>query len=206
MDTHAKRIGILGGCFNPIHLGHLILAENARQVFELDQVLFIPCGTPAHKSTAGLIPAANRLAMIRLAIADNPAFVVSEIETARDGISYAVDTVSTLRKMEPDTEFCFIIGADSLMELYLWRHIYTLLTLCRFLTFCRPGIDLSGLRPEDLRLDPPWGERLIQDIRQGRLIDISSSNIRHRAAEGLSIRYLVPEAVARYITEYKLYC
>jgi len=206
MDTHAKRIGILGGCFNPIHLGHLILAENARQVFELDQVLFIPCGTPAHKSTAGLIPAANRLAMIRLAIADNPAFTVSEIETARDGISYAVDTVSTLRKMEPDSEFCFIIGADSLMELHLWRQIYTLLTLCRFLTFCRPGIDLSGLRPADLRLDPPWGERLIQDIRQGLLIDISSSSIRHRAAEGLSIRYLVPEAVARYITEYKLYC
>lgn len=203
--SRQRRLGILGGTFNPIHTGHLILAQNAIEVFDLSQVLFVPCASPPHKDTSALAPAAHRLAMVTEAIEGNLMFEVSDVEIQRGGVSYAIDTVSALLDRYADTELCFIIGSDTLTELHLWRHIHSLLTLCRFVTLARPGYDLAAIRPADLHLDPPWPERLLENAQGSRLIDISSSDIRHRVAEGLSIRYLVPEAVEMYIAEHGLY-
>ena len=200
-----SRVGILGGSFNPIHTGHLILAQSAVEALELSTVLFIPCAIPPHKSAASLIAAEHRLAMVQAAIEGDFRFEASDIEIARGGISYAVETVAQLYPIHPGAELCFIIGADTLRELHSWKDIYSLLRLCRFVTFSRPGTSLQEVTQDSLRLDPPWPERLIADVVAGRQIDISSSDIRHRAAEGMSIRYLVPEAVEMYIAEHRLY-
>lgn len=200
-----ERIGVLGGTFNPIHLGHLLLAQQALERCELNNVIFIPCSCPPHKSTAMLAPARHRLAMTRQALAHDLCFEASDMEVSRGGVSYAVDTVTELRKQHADAEVFFIIGSDSLKELYLWRNIESLLPLCHFVTFARPGHDVETITPESLHLQSPWPERLLENVVTGRLIDISSSDIRHRVAEGMAIRYLVPGPVEMYIAEHGLY-
>lgn len=202
---HPSRIGILGGTFNPVHLGHLILAQSAVEAFDLGKVLFIPCGVPPHKNPGMLIPAEHRLAMVRAAVAGDPRFEALDIEIRRTGISYAVDTVGQLRETYKGSELIFIIGSDTLQELYLWKNIYSLLTLCKFAVFCRPGIDVRGAQAAGLHLESPWAERLVEGVTGARQVDISSSDIRYRIAEGLSIRYLVPQDVERYIREHGLY-
>ncbi len=199
------RVGILGGTFNPLHIGHLILAQSALESFELSSVLFIPCATPAHKSSRALLPGKHRLAMVERAIGWNPFFESSDMELQRPGVSYAVDTVAALTRQRPQASFFFIIGADTLRELHKWHNIYDLLALCRFITFARPGNGLDTIKPADLKLDPPWPERLLKDVMVGRHLEISSSDIRYRIAEGLSIRYLVPPEVEMYIAEHRLY-
>lgn len=199
------RIGILGGTFNPVHLGHLILAQTAAEVCDLGKVLFIPCGTPAHKNPGALIAAEHRLAMVRAAIAGDPRFEALDIEIRRAGISYAVDTVGQLRERYRDAELIFVIGSDTMGELYLWKSIYSLLTLCKFAVFCRPGFDVGSVQSASLHIESPWAERLVEGVTVGREIDISSSDIRYRVAEGMSIRYLVPQDVERYIAEHRLY-
>lgn len=201
----ARKIGILGGTFNPIHHGHLLLAQCALETCSLSRVLFIPCARPPHKDAAGLAPAGHRLAMVNRAIEDNPFFEASEIEIRRGGTSYAIDTVAELREQYPDAELLFIVGADTLKELYLWREISTLLALCTFISFGRPDHEARLLQAPDLHLTPMWSERLLKRVSKGRAIEISSSEIRHRVAEGLSIRYLVPKSVETYIGEQGLY-
>jgi nicotinate-nucleotide adenylyltransferase len=201
----ARRVGILGGTFNPVHLGHLILAQSACERFDLAKVLFIPCGVPPHKNPGGLAPAADRLAMVRLAIEGDERFDPCDIEINRPGVSYAVDTVAALRELHPEAELHFIIGSDTLSELYQWRNIYTLLTLCRFAVFLRPDAGAPRLRADALHLESPWAERLMEGLVPGRQVDISSSDIRYRVVEGMSVRYLVPEPVARYIADHRLY-
>jgi len=200
-----RRIGILGGSFNPPHCGHLLLAQSALEARALERVYFLPSNLPPHKQSGRLAPAADRLAMARLATADNPAFAVADDEIRRGGVSYAVETLRACRDRDPDAPPpVFIIGLDSLRELYLWRDVPSLLNLCDFLPLERPGYDRPPLAA-DLRLPPPWGQRLLAAILPGRRCDISSSEIRQRVAEGRSIRYLVPEAVARYIAAHGLY-
>jgi nicotinate-nucleotide adenylyltransferase len=199
------RIGILGGTFNPIHVGHLIMAQSALEAHDLTSVMFIPCATPPHKNAAALLSGRHRLAMVERAIEWNPFYEVSDMELRRPGISYAVDTVAALGREHPDASLYFIIGTDTLRELHKWRNIYDLLALCRFISIGRPGSDLDRLKEGDLGLDPPWPERLLKDVLAGRRLDISSSDIRYRIAEGLSIRYLVPPEVEMYITEHNLY-
>ena len=199
------KIGILGGTFNPIHIGHLILAQSAVEAHDLAKVLFIPCGIPPHKDASSLIPAQDRMAMVQAAIEGDLRFEASDIEIRRSGISYAVDTVAQLRELYAEAEFFFIIGADTLSELHQWKSIYTLLSLCRFVAFGRPGFDAARLGREGLHLDPPWPERLIDSIATGRQVDVSSSDIRYRVAEGMSIRYWVPREVEMYIAEHGLY-
>jgi nicotinate-nucleotide adenylyltransferase len=200
-----RRIGILGGSFNPLHSGHLLLAQSALEARGLERVYFLPSNVPPHKAGGRLAPAADRLEMARLATADNPAFAVADDEIRRGGVSYAVDTLRAWREREPAAPPpLFIVGLDSLRELHLWRDIGTLLTLCEFLPLERPGYDRPPLA-DDLRLPPPWGQRLLDAILPGRRCDISSSEIRERVAQGRSIRYLVPEAVARYIAAHGLY-
>ena len=198
-----KRIGILGGTFNPIHIGHLMLAQDAIEIFDLNRVVFVPCAVPPHKPTTPLIAGAHRLSMIERAIEWNPFFEVSDLELKRPGVSYAADTVAELKRRYPQTEIFFIIGLDMLAELHRWRNIQKLLEICRFVTFARPGVE--PVRAADLHLDPPWPERLLRDVVRGRCLEISSSDIRYRVAEGLSIHYLVPPEVDMYIAEHGLY-
>jgi nicotinate-nucleotide adenylyltransferase len=204
-NSRKERIGILGGTFNPVHLGHLILAQGAIDAFELDKVLFIPCGVPAHKDPGVPIGSEHRLAMVRAAIAGDCRFEASDVEIRRGGVSYAVDTVTQLHGLYPGAELIFVIGSDTLPELYLWKNIYTLLSLCRFGVFCRPGYDPASASPGSLHLDEPWATRVLEGVSAGRQIDISSSDIRYRLAEGMSIRYLVPAAVEAYIAAQGLY-
>lgn len=200
-----RRIGLLGGTFNPVHLGHLIAAQHAFEAFDLTRVLMIPCAMPPHKSAVSLLSGRHRQRMLELAVADDPRFAVNDIELRRGGTSYAVDTVRELAWSEPGADLFFIIGSDTLRELHMWRDIYTLLRLCTFVTIGRPGAALDAMGPGELKLDPPWPDRLLQNAVCGRQVDISSSDIRHRAAEGLSIRYLVPGPVERYVLEHRLY-
>ncbi|MBM4142178.1 MAG: nicotinate (nicotinamide) nucleotide adenylyltransferase [Lentisphaerae bacterium] len=199
------RIGIVGGTFNPVHIGHLILAQTALESFDLAKVLLVPCARPPHKNTAALIPAEHRVAMLAAALEDSLTLELCDVEVRRGGTSYSVDTLRQLRRAYPNAELCFVIGADTLPELHGWRDVYRLLELCRVVTFRRPGVTPRNLTPEALRLRPPWPERLLRDLVPGRMIDVSSSDIRHRVAEGMSIRYMVPRAVEMYIAVHGLY-
>jgi nicotinate-nucleotide adenylyltransferase len=191
-----QKVGILGGTFNPIHLGHLLIAQDAMEQARLDRVIFIPAAKPAHKSAAGLAPARHRLRMVKLAIRGNDRFTVDDIEIRRGGKSYAVDTVTELKRRNPEARFYFIIGSDSLRELHLWKNIARLAKICTFVVLPRPGC----------KCKPP---RLRQSIRlrlvRGRFCDIASRDIRSRIACGQSARYLVPNAVLNYIERKKLY-
>ena len=204
MQTEEK-IGILGGTFNPIHLGHLILAQTAMETYALTKVLFIPCAEPPHKSSTGLLSAGHRLSMVEAAIEDSLFFEASDIEIQRGGRSYAVDTVTALHDLYPDAGLFFIIGTDTLKELHLWKEIYTLLPLCTFVSFERPLHDAESIQPADLHLKDPWPKRLLAQVAKGCPVEISSSDIRYRVAEGLSICYLVPKPVEIYIAEHGLY-
>jgi len=200
-----NRLGILGGTFNPVHTGHLILAQCAMESFDLGKVLFVPACLPPHKESTMLADAAHRVSMLEMALEGDLRFEASDVEIQRGGTSYAVDTAAELHEIHPDAELCFIVGTDTLAELHSWCNIYTLLRLCRFVTLGRPGFDITEVNHHALRLDPPWPERLLRNYATGCMVDISSSDIRHRVAEGMSIRYLVPRAVEMYITEHGLY-
>jgi len=197
----SKRVGILGGSFNPVHHGHLMLARDALEQFDLSEVRFVPCARPAHKRGDSLAATVHRLRMLELALAGEP-FTISSIELERTGISYAIDTVKHLAQYEPDVEWCWIIGSDTLKDLHTWYNLSELLQLCRFVTLSRPGFHPE---PADLRLPPLWHDRLLADVRVGHLMDISSSDIRERVASGRAIRFLAPDAVCDYIERNKLY-
>jgi nicotinate-nucleotide adenylyltransferase len=189
------RIGILGGTFNPIHLGHLLIAQDAVEAAKLDRVLFIPTANPPHKPLAGNTDARHRLRMVKLAIDGDQRFAADGLEIRRGGKSYSVDTLAQLRERFPSADFYFILGADSLDELHLWKEARRLVKLCRFLAVTRPGYKghpsrLPGLRYQLLNVHP---------------CGIASREIRERVARGSSIRYLVPEPVVRYIQRHKLY-
>jgi nicotinate-nucleotide adenylyltransferase len=200
-----ERIGVLGGTFNPVHLGHLILGHSAAEALDLKTVLLVPCAIPPHKNPAGVSADAHRVAMLRAAVEGDLVFEVSDIELRRGGTSYAVDTVVQLQQENPDAELFFVVGADALPELHLWKDVYRLLDACTLVPFTRPGVSDAALRPDRLQLDAPWPERLLANLTSGRGVDVSSSDIRHRVAEGMSIRYLVPAAVEMYIAEHRLY-
>ena len=187
---------MLGGTFNPIHLGHLLIAQDALEQGRLGQVVFIPTAKPPHKSVAGNVSAAHRLNMLRLGIAGDKRFAVDDLEIRRGGKSYSVETLAELQRRQPAADFYFIIGADSLAELHLWRDVEQLVRLCRFLVVARPGYiakpaaKLTGLRYKLVATHPA---------------EISSREIRVRVARGQSIRYLVPESVRQYIERQQLY-
>lgn len=140
--------------------------------------------------------------MLECAIEGDPRFESCAVELDRGGVSYAVDTLTELTTMYPASELFFIIGDDTLLELHLWHRIYDLLALCRFVSFARQR-DSVGI--DEICLDAPWPERLVSDLSSPRRFEISASDIRHRVAEGMSIRYLVPDSVDMYITEHHLY-
>lgn len=202
---HPPRLGVFGGTFNPVHLGHMIMAQDAIEAFDLDRVMFVPCAQPPHKPSGDLAPATHRLAMLEAAIEGDLRFDVSALEIQRGGTSYTIDSMREIAAEHPGMELYFIIGADSLLELHLWREIEALLQLCRIVTIARPGVDLDALQAKDLKLPPPWPEKLQAGIRVGHMVNVSSTDIRYRVAEGMSIRYLVPPGVDMYIAEHSLY-
>jgi nicotinate-nucleotide adenylyltransferase len=196
-------IGVLGGTFDPIHLGHLLIAEEARVKLELSEVLFVPAGQPWLKLNRSITPAPHRLEMVRCAIATNPYFKLCTLEVERYGPSYAVDTMVMLqRQLGSQASFFFILGCDTLAELPLWKEPDRLVQMCRLVAAPRLGLrtlDLEsleeaipGLLDKVIQLDMP-------------VIEISSSQIRERMAQGLSIRDLVPDEVEKYIMEQKIY-
>ena len=198
------KIGILGGSFNPVHLGHLILAEQIRETTGLGRVLFIPASSPPHKPGTELAAGEHRLAMVRLAIEGNPFFEASDVEVRRGGVSYTIDTILELRREHPGDDFHFIIGADSVPELPTWYRTCELVDLCTFLIGSRPGHDIAW----DLltrALPAATVERLRKNVIPTIPVGISSSAIRLRIREGRSIRYLVPRQVEEYIGRNDLY-
>ena len=199
------RLGILGGSFDPIHTGHLILAEQCRQYGQLDLVWFLPAATPPHKQTRELATPKQRTEMLELALYGNSSFAVSLIELDRGGVSYSVDTLSHVADAMPHAELFFLMGADSLHEFPTWRDPGRILELATPLVVRRGGespLDFSGLAP----FCAP--DRLAQ-ISAAEvpmpLLEISSSDIRDDIAASRSVRYRVPRAVERYISTHDLY-
>lgn len=193
MKDESKHIGLLGGTFDPIHCGHLLAAEQAREQAGLDEIWFLPTHIPPHKSREGLTPAHHRLTMVQLAIEDHPAFRVSDEELHREGPSYSYDTMVRLVKKHRDYRFSFIIGGDMVKTLSTWHRYEELVGLTDFIGLARPGFELDLSDPEHVTFVnmPVW--------------DISSTLIRQKVVDGKSLRYLVPDAVERYIKENRLY-
>ena len=184
------RIGILGGTFNPIHLGHLVLAETAREILTLDRVLFMPTRQPPHKRVRDLLPGPTRMEMIQLAIRDQPAFVASDIELQRKGPSYSIDTVSILRRELPQAKLFLLVGEDLLTVRWLaWDQLKK---LCTIVAVRRPGAKSARSRRGVKWLPMPQ-------------VEIASSEIRKRLKVGRSIRYLVPRPVERYLLQHRLF-
>ena len=194
------RIGILGGIFDPIHYGHLTIAEEARYHFALREVLFVPCGSPPHKQEQAVTEAKHRLAMTRLALADNSAFQLSPVEIDRPGLSYAIDTIELLQQEYGAAKLYFIVGADAILELEAWKEPQRLVGACQVVAATRPGYDLSLLQEI---LGKEIASRVI--LLEAPGVAISSREIRQRVRQGAPIKYLVPGPVAQYIVDYKLY-
>jgi nicotinate-nucleotide adenylyltransferase len=207
MTTRRPRsIGIMGGTFDPIHVGHLAIAEEARDALGLERILFVPAGQPSHKPIGAVTPAAERVAMVELAIADNDAFELSRIEVDRPGPSYTADTVETIRADEAragrTADLTLILSVETFLELPTWRAPDRLLAAARLAVVPREGYPAP---------DPGWlndhfpGQEDRVDFLEGPRLGLSSTALRERVARGRSIRYLVPGAVARYIDSHRLY-
>ncbi|MBI3320692.1 MAG: nicotinate (nicotinamide) nucleotide adenylyltransferase [Candidatus Omnitrophica bacterium] len=200
---HSVKIGLFGGSFNPIHVGHLLLAETARETLALDRVLFIPVNQPPHKRGIGLLPGAIRLKLIQLAIRDQPAFATTEIELKRPGPSYSIETVRILNRRLPTAELFLLIGQDMLAVPWVgWNELKR---LCTIVAARRPGARPSNTgHGHGRRGSLPNAERGIRWLSMPQ-VEIASSDIRSRARSGRSIRYLVPSSVERYLLRHRVY-
>ncbi len=199
---NAARVAVLGGTFDPIHVGHLILAEQARDQLDLSEVYFVPAGDPPHKQDRQLAPAMERLALVQLAIAGNPAFRASRVDIDRPGPHYTVDMVRIFQgQLPPGGQLFFLMGYDSLAELPTWYEPAQLVSACHLVALTRHAVPLDwaalekalpGIRQRVTLLDMPE-------------LEISSHDVQQRIRAGRSIRYLVPDAVGGYIREHALY-
>jgi nicotinate-nucleotide adenylyltransferase len=202
-------IGILGGTFDPVHIGHLVVAEEARVKLGLSEVLFVPAGKPWLKLDRDITPSVHRVEMVRRAIADNPYLKLSTLEVDRPGPSYTVDTLTALQKrLGKEARLFFILGRDMLAELPQWKEPKILAELCQLVVAPRLVLsEAQGSSPIALKRLEKAMPDLLDKVMQLDMpvIGISSSAIRQRVAQGLSIRYLVPPGVEKYIAEQKLY-
>lgn len=197
------KIGVLGGTFDPVHVGHLAVADEVARRLELDEVLFVPAGRPWLKADAGILPAEHRLKMVELAIAGKPRFKLSAMEIERDGPTYTVDTIAELeQKSGGKDELFFIIGRDKLAELPEWHRPERLVEMCRLVAVPRVGCPVLDLASLEAAI-PGVSRRVIMLDRPQ--VDVSASDIRERVRQGLSVSGLVPEVVERYIAEKGLY-
>lgn len=199
-----QRIGVYGGTFDPIHIGHLIIAEHAREQLELDRVFFVPSGNPPHKASDRISSARQRLEMVQLAIAGNADFALCDFEVRRETVSFTVDTLRHLSESQADAELFLLLGADNLHDLPRWRQPKEIAALAHLCFAGRPGIQLDFSVLNDI-----LSSEHAQDVRTHQLtaplLEISSTQIRRRVSEGKSVRYLVPPPVHAYIQTEKLY-
>lgn len=198
-----KKVGIMGGTFNPIHNGHLFLAEHAYQQAGLNYILFMPTMNPPHKSDMSIVSAEHRINMVREAIKDNLHFIISDIELKRPGITYTSDTLKALKEDEPDTEYYFIVGGDSLMMMADWMDPQTVFNLSTIIAGGREQCSQEQLEEQVSYLENAYKGKII--LLDMPLIEISSEKIRDRVANGKSIRYYAPDEVVSYIKEHNLY-
>lgn len=198
-----KKIGIFGGTFNPVHTAHLIIAETAREEAGLDDILFVPSGCSYLKNVSEILPARERINMTGLAIEDNPHFALSTIEIDRGGNSYTCDTLTELKERYPEQEYYLIVGADNLFTMEEWKNVELIFQNAKILAAVRGGRKRSDMEEKMAQLKEKYGADIsLLDVRH---IDISSSMIRKRVAEGRSIRYIVPDKVRDYIIKNHLY-
>ena len=186
------KIGILGGTFNPIHIGHLILAEEAREKLSLDKLIFVPTYLPPHKDNSDIAPAKARFEMLKLATRGNKYFCVSDVEIKRDGRSYTINTINEFKKIYPNDDLYFIIGSDLLKYLDEWKDLGEIIKMVKFIAATRPGYPLEKI-PSYIQTMPI------------RAVDVSAFEIRNCIKEKKSFRYLVPESVCKFITKKGLY-
>jgi len=197
------RIGIFGGTFDPVHYGHLLLAEQCREQCSLDEIWLIPAGSPPHKETKGISTGKQRREMLEFAIAGHPAFVIKDLELHREGPSYTVETLRQLKASHPNDEFFLIVGADSVRDLHTWREPEAILEMTTLIGVNRPNISL----PDLTELTQKFGEIVLSKIIWATMpgMDISSTDIRKRILENKSVRFMTPRAVEVYIHNNRLY-
>ncbi len=201
--TKIRRLGIMGGTFDPIHIGHLACAEQVREAFDLDGVVFIPAGDPWMKSGSGVTAAGHRLEMVRLAVSDNPFFDVSSMEIDRPGRTYTVDTLRAMRAHYPENvELYFISGADAVFRILEWRDSAELGKLAHLVAVTRPGYRISDARRRYFRTHANILHLLQMDVTA---LAVSSTDLREKVRNGRSIRYLAPQPVVDYVAQHGLY-
>lgn len=198
-----KKIGIMGGTFNPIHIGHLMLGQTALEQFQLDKVLFMPTKNPPHKRYDHIVDEAIRAEMVEIAIKENPHFELSTFEMDREGITYTADTLIQLTKQNPDEEYYFIVGADSLFYLDSWKNPDKIFKLSKFLAAVRGQTTNKEMLQKIAELNETFQASV--ELLNSPNIDISSSEIRERVKNGMNIQYYVMPDVARYIQSNNLY-
>lgn len=203
------RIGIYGGSFNPVHLGHLIAAECCREQARLDRVLFMPAATPPHKQGQWLANAADRVAMLTLAVGGHEAFAVSTIEVDRGGVSYTVDTLAVLAQRHPHDTLALVLGPDALAQLPTWREPRTIADRCELVAVEREQLDDVAAIARDTGLADLLGQERLAAVIAARVrmpaIGVRASDLRSAVAAGTSIRYRTPRAVEAFITSHGLY-
>jgi len=206
-EAGIRRIGLFGGTFNPVHIGHLVLARDVCEHFGLDRLDFILALLPPHKlrQSGELAPAEHRWAMLQRALRGEVRLRASRVELDRGGTSYTIDTVRAYRAAFPQAELCLVIGADSLFELRTWRESARLAQLCRIIAVARPGWIGRAVTPEAVGFAPAVCAQIERDLQTARSIDIQATEIRARCGRGLSIRWLVPEPVDEYIAQVGIY-
>ncbi|MCA1829980.1 MAG: nicotinate-nucleotide adenylyltransferase [Actinomycetota bacterium] len=200
VNARSRRLGVMGGTFDPIHTGHLVTADEARHAFALDEVLFIPAAQPWQKQHVEAAPPEDRYLMTVIATASNPAFAVSRIELDREGPTYTIDTLRALKAERPGCDLMFITGADAILQILTWKDPEAVLSEAEFIAATRPGYDLERLEKE-----LPEGLEDRVHILEIPALAISSTDIRRRAREGRPLRYLVSDGVAEYIEKRHLY-
>ena len=203
MIERKKRVGIMGGTFNPIHIGHLIIAEAAYEAYDLDEVLFVPSGVSYMKDQSEILDAKKRVHMTGLAIEDNPHFALSTIEIDRDGNSYSYETLETLRKQNPNTEYFFLVGSDTLFALETWKHPEILLPSCTILVAVRNGVPMEKMQEHAKYLEEKFGGSI--QLLTTPNIEISATDIRNRIATNRNVKYFVPDSVLQFIEKNSLY-
>ncbi|MEP7090631.1 MAG: nicotinate-nucleotide adenylyltransferase [Nocardioidaceae bacterium] len=193
-----RRVGVMGGTFDPVHHGHLVAASEVQSWFDLDEVVFVPTGNPWQKQSHRVSPAEDRYLMTVIATASNPRFWVSRVDIDRTGPTYTIDTLRDLRKELPDADLYFITGADALSDIFTWRDASGLFDLAHFVGCTRPGFTMDDRTMEGM----PGDKVTILEIPA---LAISSTDCRTRRMRGDPVWYLVPDGVVQYITKYALY-
>lgn len=193
----------MGGTFNPIHLGHLLLAEEAKTQAGLDEILFMPSGCSYMKEEGSILSAKERIKMTALAIEDNTSFSLSTLETERVGATYTFETLMQLKEQNPQNEYYFILGADNLFSIEKWKNPQLIFDNCTLIAAVRGDKDIIQIKEKADLLTKEFDAKVI--LLSERMIDISSTEIRERIKQGLSVRYMIPQKVLSYIEKYKLY-